>query len=117
MKRIAYIDRDGTLIAEPDDFQIDAYEKIRFVPGMLDGLRALQDDGFVLVMVSNQDGLGTDAFPTEHFEGPRRLLMQLLESQGISTAFITIPGHIYMAFDMGLSEADIATLRAKEIIQ
>lgn len=83
MRRIAFVDRDGTLIAEPPDFQIDAFEKLRFVPGMLPGLLALQQAGFELVMVSNQDGLGTPAFPQEAFLGPHRLLMQLLESQGV----------------------------------
>jgi imidazoleglycerol-phosphate dehydratase/histidinol-phosphatase len=83
MRRIAFVDRDGTLIAEPPDFQIDAYDKIRFVPGMLAGLQALQQAGFELVMVSNQDGLGTPSFPQETFEGPHALLMQLLESQGV----------------------------------
>lgn len=90
MKRIAYIDRDGTLIAEPEDFQVDAFEKVRFVPGMLDGLRALQGAGFDLVMVSNQDGLGTDAFHAAQFEGPQRLLVQLLESQGVRFSEVLI---------------------------
>lgn len=83
MRRIAFVDRDGTLIAEPPDFQIDAYHKIRFVPGMLAGLLALQKAGYELVMVSNQDGLGTDSFPQAQFDGPQDLLMQLLASQGV----------------------------------
>jgi imidazoleglycerol-phosphate dehydratase / histidinol-phosphatase len=83
MTRILFVDRDGTLIEEPADFQIDAYDKLRFVPGMLPALLALRDAGFEFVMVSNQDGLGTASFPTDTFEGPHALLMQLLESQGI----------------------------------
>ncbi|MCK7595402.1 bifunctional histidinol-phosphatase/imidazoleglycerol-phosphate dehydratase HisB [Pseudomarimonas salicorniae] len=90
MRRIAFVDRDGTLIAEPPDFQIDAYDKIRFVPGMLAGLQALQAAGFELVMVSNQDGLGTASFPQETFDGPHALLMQLLESQGVRFAEVLI---------------------------
>ncbi|MBD8527696.1 bifunctional histidinol-phosphatase/imidazoleglycerol-phosphate dehydratase HisB [Pseudomarimonas arenosa] len=90
MKRIAFVDRDGTLIEEPEDFQIDAYDKLRFVEGMLAGLQALQSAGFELVMVSNQDGLGTPAFPQDHFEGPQQLLMQLLESQGVRFAEVLI---------------------------
>ena len=83
MRRLLFIDRDGTLIHEPPDFQIDAFDKIRFVDGMIAALLRLRDAGFEFVMVSNQDGLGTPAFPREHFEGPQRLLLQLLESQGI----------------------------------
>ncbi len=82
-RRILFIDRDGTLIAEPDDFQIDAYEKLRFVDGMIPALLRLRDAGFEFVMVSNQDGLGTPSFPRAAFEGPQALLLQLLASQGI----------------------------------
>jgi imidazoleglycerol-phosphate dehydratase / histidinol-phosphatase len=81
--RILFIDRDGTLIEEPADFQIDSYEKLRLVPGAIPALLALRDAGFEFVMVTNQDGLGTDSFPREQFEGPHRLLMQILESQGL----------------------------------
>ncbi|MBS7455887.1 bifunctional histidinol-phosphatase/imidazoleglycerol-phosphate dehydratase HisB [Coralloluteibacterium stylophorae] len=83
MRKILFVDRDGTLIHEPDDFQIDRFEKIRFVDGMLPALLKLQEAGYSLVMVSNQDGLGTDAFPQITFDGPHQLLMQLLESQGV----------------------------------
>jgi imidazoleglycerol-phosphate dehydratase / histidinol-phosphatase len=83
MTRILFIDRDGTLIEEPPDFQVDALDKVRFVPGMLPALLTLRDAGFEFVMVSNQDGLGTASFPTETFHAPHALLMQLLESQGI----------------------------------
>ena len=90
MKRLLFIDRDGTLIEEPADFQIDSYDKLRFVPGMVPALLALRDAGFEFVMVSNQDGLGTPSFPRETFEGPQRLLLQLLESQGIAFKEILI---------------------------
>ena len=83
MTRILFVDRDGTLIEEPADNQIDAYAKLRFVPGMLPALLALRDAGYEFVMVSNQDGLGTASFPRADFEGPQALLLQLLESQGI----------------------------------
>ena len=83
-QKILFIDRDGVLIEEPADEQIDAFEKFRLVPGCIAALQRLRDAGFQFVMVSNQDGLGTPSFPREAFEGPQRLLLQILESQGIT---------------------------------
>lgn len=80
---ILFVDRDGTLIEEPSDFQIDAYEKLRFVEGVIPALLQLRDAGYQFVIVSNQDGLGTPAYPRERFEGPHALMMQVFESQGI----------------------------------
>ena len=84
LRPVLFVDRDGTLIEEPGDFQIDAYEKLRFVPGVIPALLRLRDAGYRFVMVTNQDGLGTDAFPRERFEGPHGLMMQVLESQGVA---------------------------------
>jgi imidazoleglycerol-phosphate dehydratase/histidinol-phosphatase len=83
MTPILFIDRDGTLIEEPDDFQIDAYEKLRFVRGVIPAMLKLRDAGFEFVIVSNQDGLGTEAYPREAFDGPNDLMLQVFESQGI----------------------------------
>ena len=80
---ILFVDRDGTLIEEPADFQIDAFEKLRFVPGVIPALLRLRDAGYQFVMVTNQDGLGTPAFPREAFQGPHDLMMRVFESQGI----------------------------------
>ena len=80
---ILFIDRDGTLIEEPEDFQVDAYEKLRFVRGVVPALLRLRDAGWQFVMVTNQEGLGTGAYPQASFEGPHQLMMQLFESQGI----------------------------------
>ena len=84
MTRILFVDRDGTLIEEPEDFQIDAYEKLRFVPGVIPAMLKLRDAGFQFVMVTNQDGLGTESFPRETFTGPHELMMQVFASQGIT---------------------------------
>ena len=78
------VDRDGTLIEEPADQQVDAFEKVRFVQGVVPAMCRLRDAGYAFVMVSNQDGLGTPAFPREAFEGPHALVLQVLASQGIT---------------------------------
>lgn len=83
MTRMLFIDRDGTLIEEPADGQIDAFEKLSLVAGVIPALLNLREAGFQFVMVSNQDGLGSAAFPRADFDGPQRLLLALLASQGI----------------------------------
>ena len=80
-ERILFVDRDGTILEEPHDFQVDSFEKMRFVEGVLPALKALREAGWKLVMVSNQDGLGTASFPLKP-QGPHELMMQILESQG-----------------------------------
>jgi len=82
--RILFVDRDGTLIEEPDDQQIDAFDKFRLVPGTIHALRRFVAAGYELVMVSNQDGLGTASFPEPAFRGPQRLLLDILASEGIA---------------------------------
>lgn len=82
-RKILFVDRDGCLIEEPADEQVDSFDKFRLMPGVIPALLKLKAAGYRFVLVSNQDGLGTDAFPSEHFEGPHRLLMQILASQGI----------------------------------
>ncbi|MGN6225195.1 bifunctional histidinol-phosphatase/imidazoleglycerol-phosphate dehydratase HisB [Pseudoxanthomonas sp.] len=83
MTPILFIDRDGTLIEEPADFQIDAYEKIRFVRDCIPALLKLRDAGYQFVIVSNQDGLGGEGYPQASFDGPNDLMLQIFESQGI----------------------------------
>ena len=82
-RKILFIDRDGCLIEEPEDEQVDAYEKFRLMPGVIPALLRLGDAGYRFVMVTNQDGLGTDSFPEADFRGPHELLLQILASQGI----------------------------------
>ena len=93
-ERILFVDRDGTILEEPDDYQVDAFEKMRFVPGVLPALKALSDAGWKLVMVSNQDGLGTFRFPKKSFKGPHALMMQILESQGAPFAEVLVCPHM-----------------------
>ena len=83
LRPVLFVDRDGTLIEEPADFQIDAYEKLRFVRGVIPAMLKLRDAGYQFVMVTNQDGLGTPSYPQETFDGPHALMMQVFESQGI----------------------------------
>lgn len=92
-QKVLFVDRDGTILEEPEDFQVDAFEKMRFVEGAIPALRALKRAGYRLVMVSNQDGLGTPAFPRETYEGPQRLMEQVLESAGAGLDEILVCPH------------------------
>jgi len=93
-KPVLFLDRDGTLIMEPDDFQVDAVEKVALVPGVIRALQELLEHGYELVMVSNQDGLGTDAFPQADFERCHDHMLKLFESQGIRFAETFICPHL-----------------------
>ncbi|MEO8794549.1 MAG: bifunctional histidinol-phosphatase/imidazoleglycerol-phosphate dehydratase HisB [Daejeonella sp.] len=90
MKKVLFIDRDGTIIAEPEDEQIDSLEKLDFLPYAISSLKRLQDFGYELVMVSNQDGRGTASFPEENFLNPHLKMMNILENEGISFAEVFI---------------------------
>lgn len=85
MKRILFIDRDGTLINEaPPSYQLDDFEKLRFYPGMFEYMgRIARELDYELVMVTNQDGLGTDSFPESTFWPLHNLVMRSLEGEGI----------------------------------
>ena len=82
-RKLLFVDRDGTLIVEPPDQQIDRYEKFALIDGVIPALRRCVAAGYELVMVTNQDGLGTLSFPQVDFDGPQNLLLQILHSQGI----------------------------------
>lgn len=83
-QRLLFIDRDGTLIEEPADEQIDSFDKLRFVKGVLRNLSFICNKfDFRLVMVSNQDGLGTDSFPEETFWPVHNFVLRTLEGEGI----------------------------------
>lgn len=82
-KRILFIDRDGTLILEPGDHQIDSLEKLTYYPGVFRGMAAIAELDFELVMVSNQDGLGTGSFPEETFWPVQRKIIEAFENEGV----------------------------------
>lgn len=91
MKRVLFIDRDGTIIQEPEDFQVDRLEKLRFVPGAITSLAAIaRETDYELVMVSNQDGLGTASFPEGDFAGPQEFMLATLAGEGVRFAGILI---------------------------
>jgi imidazoleglycerol-phosphate dehydratase/histidinol-phosphatase len=94
MKRILFIDRDGTIVEEPHDEQVDSLEKIKFTPGVMRNLGFLrQHTDFLFVMVSNQDGLGTESFPEETFWPAQNFILQTLEGEGITFDEILIDPH------------------------
>lgn len=83
MKKAIFIDRDGTIIREPADEQIDSLEKLEFVPGAISALRSLTGRGYELVLVSNQDGLGTSSFPEETFHPAHNKMLSVLAGEGV----------------------------------
>lgn len=93
MKKLLFVDRDGTILIEPEDKQIDSLEKLAFVEGAIPALKTLSEAGWVLVLVSNQDGLGTDSFPTDDFRKPQEMMLQILASAGIRFQDVLICPH------------------------
>ncbi len=92
-RKLLFIDRDGTLIHEPPDYQIDSLDKFALEPHVIPALLQLKQANFEMIMVSNQDGLGTDSFPEEQFIIPQQHLLNILASQGIEFKSILICPH------------------------
>jgi len=91
--KILFIDRDGTLIKEPEDQQIDSLEKFRLLPDVIASLKKLQTEGYRLVMVSNQDNLGSAQYPLAIFVQYQKLLMDILQSESIVFDAVRICPH------------------------
>lgn len=91
-KKVLFIDRDGTLIKEPPtDFQVDSLEKLEFIPKAISNLRKIAEEcDYELVLVTNQDGLGTDSFPEEDFWPAQNKMLKTLEQENIHFAAIHI---------------------------
>jgi imidazoleglycerol-phosphate dehydratase/histidinol-phosphatase len=91
MKKVLFIDRDGTLIVEPADFQIDSFEKLKFLPEVFTFLgKIARETDYELVMVSNQDGLGTASFPEETFHPVQNFILQAFENEGVRFSAVHI---------------------------
>lgn len=93
-KKILFIDRDGTLIEEPEDEQIDSFDKLCFKEGVFRNLAFIRNKlDFMFVMVSNQDGLGTDSFPEDTFWPVHNFILKTLKGEGVSFDKIHIDRH------------------------
>ena len=94
MKRLLFIDRDGTIIKEPADEQIDSFEKLEFVEGAITNLSFIRKKlDFEFVMVSNQDGLGTASFPEDTFWPVHNFILKTLHGEGIDFDDMLIDRH------------------------
>src|SRR5688572_28746100 len=91
MRRVLFIDRDGTIIREPHDFQVDLLEKLRFLPGAITNLAKIaRETDFAIVMVTNQDGLGTEGFPETAFYPAQNFVIQTLADEGVEFADVFV---------------------------
>lgn len=92
MKKVLFIDRDGTLIVEPVvDQQVDSFEKLEFLPNVISNLKKIKDEfDFEFVMVTNQDGLGTDSFPEDTFWPVHNKMIDIFASEGITFSNVHI---------------------------
>jgi imidazoleglycerol-phosphate dehydratase / histidinol-phosphatase len=84
MKKVLFIDRDGTILHEPEDEQVDSFAKMSFLPYAISALgRIVRETDYELVMVTNQDGLGTASYPEQTFWPVQNMMLQILESEGV----------------------------------
>ncbi|HES59058.1 MAG: bifunctional histidinol-phosphatase/imidazoleglycerol-phosphate dehydratase HisB [Calditrichaceae bacterium] len=91
MKKVLFIDRDGTILQEPEDEQVDSFEKMEFLPGVISNLKKIASElDYDLVMVTNQDGLGTNSFPENTFWPVQNKMLSILSGEGIKFTDILI---------------------------
>ena len=92
MEKVLFIDRDGTIIVEPpEDHQVDSLEKLEFLPGAISALRKIAESRrYKLVMVTNQDGMGTDSFPEDTFWPAHNKMLNTLKAEGVEFSEILI---------------------------
>src|SRR5688500_10230079 len=91
MKKILFIDRDGTLCLEPEDYQVDSFEKLKFYPQVFKYLTKIVEElDYDLVMVTNQDGLGTDSHPEENFWAVQNFIIDTFKREGINFSEVII---------------------------
>ena len=102
LKKYAFLDRDGALIYEPPSeetapgdvpYQIDSVEKLKILPGVIEGLQKLKDGKYKLILISNQDGMGTPIFPKETFEAPQNDMLTVFKDNGIEFDEIFVCPH------------------------
>ena len=93
MNPVLFLDRDGTILLEPNDYKISSFKKLRFLPFVITSLVTLKSIGYHLVMVSNQDGLGTEYLPWASFLPVHHLMLDILASEGILFEAVLIDTH------------------------
>jgi len=93
-RKLAFLDRDGTLIIEPADEQVDRLDKVALVPGVIPALIRLRDAGYEFVMITNQDGLGTASYPEAVFRQVQDFVLGLFASQGITFSRVFVCPHL-----------------------
>lgn len=93
--KIAFLDRDGTLIYEPSDTgRVDSLDRLTVLPGVIDGLKNLQISGYKLVLITNQDGIGMPEFPQESFDVPQQKFLSILKNNGIEFLQVFVCPHL-----------------------
>ncbi len=92
-RKLLFVDRDGTLVREPHDYQIDDLSKISFLPGVIHAMKSLVDMGYEPVMVTNQDGLGGEGYPLDKFQVAMDKILEIFEGEGVKFLKVCVDEH------------------------